>query len=519
MKHIWNRIQDKIKRSQLGAATIEAIISFTGFLFVIFTILNIVNFCRAQMLISNAMDTVTKELSQYSYFYQISGLQKFDQEIQAIGEEGAISLNNVASSMGDLYNALGTAVSSSEEEMRGLTNSLQEGTLTSASVSTALQDVKTNGTNVLASMERLEAQFEDVADNPVLYLKSIVAVAGSEGLETAKSHVIAAPLAKSLLVKHFGDTRVQASAELERLGVVDGLDGMKFGMSTIFTREHPDEIHLVVYYKLRVVQFFQWADFEATICKETRARAWLGGDDVQALATVAVSDDGSSGESSGDGTITEEDDEEETQEEEESDSSAEDIRAQMIELYGAEIVETASQGEDTDCWDIDTWNDAIEAYLTGIINVLPQESSETTYITVEIKGETIELENPSDVWDLPAAKRGLVIEAILAKTEYKDWWYCGAERGGYFPVIDFQKDSEVVSLKTIDPSTEGYKDGKGTKKIVEYINKLTQKLPIEGEYSRVLDVRIPEGTMEYLDIKMILEEADKAGIKVNIKEF
>lgn len=124
MKHMIKRILEKYRHSQVGSATIEAVISFTGFLFVIFTILNIVNFCRAQMLVSNAMDTVTKELTQYSYFYQISGLRKFDQEIQAIGDENSISLNNLASSVGDLYNALGTAASSSEEEIRGLNNSL-----------------------------------------------------------------------------------------------------------------------------------------------------------------------------------------------------------------------------------------------------------------------------------------------------------------------------------------------------------------------------------------------------------
>ena len=53
--------------NEKGAATIEAVVSFTGFLFVIFTLLNIVNFCRAQMLVSNAVDTVAKELTQYSY--------------------------------------------------------------------------------------------------------------------------------------------------------------------------------------------------------------------------------------------------------------------------------------------------------------------------------------------------------------------------------------------------------------------------------------------------------------------
>lgn len=368
MKQMINRILHKLRRRQTGSATVEAVVSFTGFLFVIFTILNIVNLCRAQMLVSNAVDTVAKELTQYSYFYQISGLHKFDQEIQAIGEEKAISLNNVASSVGDLYNVLGTSVSSSEEEMRGLHNSLAQGNLSSDGVQATLLSLDTNVTNVNASIEVMEAQIGDVIDNPVTYLKSIVAVAGSQGLETLKSQAIAAPLAKSLLVKHFGNNRTEADATLERLGVVDGLDGMIFTRSTIFEEHHPDEIHLVVYYKVKVVQLFKWADFEATICKEARARAWLGGDDVQALAKPPeVVQGNTAGDQTG-GTVetppTEGEEEEGSEDEEESDSHPEDTD---LEKYLADIdpriINDIQLCYDTSNWTKEQWQDAVTAYV------------------------------------------------------------------------------------------------------------------------------------------------------------
>ena len=44
-------IIEKLKEDE-ASAVVEAVISFTGFLFVIFTRLNVVNLCRAQMLIS-----------------------------------------------------------------------------------------------------------------------------------------------------------------------------------------------------------------------------------------------------------------------------------------------------------------------------------------------------------------------------------------------------------------------------------------------------------------------------------
>lgn len=71
MKHMINRILEKLKHSQSGSATIEAVVSFTGFLFVIFTILNIVNLCRAQMLVFNALGSAASSSEE-----EIRGLNK-----------------------------------------------------------------------------------------------------------------------------------------------------------------------------------------------------------------------------------------------------------------------------------------------------------------------------------------------------------------------------------------------------------------------------------------------------------
>jgi filamentous hemagglutinin len=55
----------------------------------------------------------------------------------------------------------------------------------------------------------------------------------------------------------------------------------------------------------------------------------------------------------------------------------------------------------------------------------------------------------------PARRSSIVpaIETHLAKTEYsvdKGWYNVGAERNGYFPLVDFQNGNTLVSLKTVD---------------------------------------------------------------------
>ncbi len=271
-----------------GSATIEAIISFTGFLFVIFTILNVVNFCRAQMLISNAVDTATKEITQYSYFYKMSGLQKFSEDISNNAEDGKTNLNDVLGTVDGLYSSIGTAVDNTTQHATNVQNAIDDGNFNLTSIQNTLAGIKSDGTNIETSMNSVMSAFDSVQDNPLLYMKSIIAVAGNESLDMLKSHVIAAPLAKSFTAKHFGKTTAEANDFLKGLGVVDGLDGMNFKMSTIFSSDSPEDVHIVVYYRLKIVQIFGWATLEVPMCKESVARAWLGGDDVQKVVEPMV---------------------------------------------------------------------------------------------------------------------------------------------------------------------------------------------------------------------------------------
>ena len=181
-------------KEEIGSATIEAVISFTGFLFVIFTILNVVNVCRAQMLISNAVDTATKEITQYSYFYEMSGLSKFKADVNGNAEIGAANLNDIISTVDSFSTSIGTAVDNTTQHATNVQNAVEEGNFNLTEIQNTLAGIKSDGTNIETSMNSVMSAFDSVQDNPLLYMKSIIAVAGNESLDTLKSHVIAAPL-------------------------------------------------------------------------------------------------------------------------------------------------------------------------------------------------------------------------------------------------------------------------------------------------------------------------------------
>lgn len=188
-----------------------------------------------------------------------------------------------------------------------------------------------------------------------------------------------------------------------------------------------------------------------------------------------------------------------------------DDAAKAIREYGDEAVKVIKDYED----------EAIEGFKNGktpsqIIDDLNIEYP----ITFSVNGKQISLSNAKEVWKLDAKTRGVVIEELLARSEYAYWWHCGAEAGGYFPVVDFQKGTTVVSLKSIDPSLKSYSNGKGTDKILEYIDALSREITIEGKTAeKILDVRVPQGTLQNFNRRRIMEYSNEKQIKVIIKEY
>lgn len=289
------RILHKTK-NESGSATVEAVVAFMGFLLTIFTILNIVNFCRTQALISNAIDTTAKEMSQYGYFYKMSGLQKFSEDMKNVSDVGKSKVNEVIGSVDDLYTSLTGAVDSSVSRGTEISNAINDGSILDMDkIQSVIDGVSSDGANVKSSIDLVSANINNIISNPISYIKCLASVAANGALDAAKSRVIAVPLAKAFFVKHFGDSAEDASKKLENLGVIGGLAGMNFNDSTMFCSDSPNDIHVVVSYKLQLIQLFKMAELTATIKKEALAGGWLGGDDVivkiKEVTTTAPAED------------------------------------------------------------------------------------------------------------------------------------------------------------------------------------------------------------------------------------
>lgn len=267
-----------MRKNEKGSASIEAIVSFTAFIFLIFTILGVVNYCRVQSFISTAVDNTAKELSEYSYFYKMSGLNKINNAVEGNNDRATKTINDSVTTLDGLF----TAFSNVENNAQGAANNIQgaiegdEGQINN--LKDTIDNLSTNVNDINTASNQVMQALGDIQDNPVQYMKCLAALAGGEAFETAKSHLIAAPLAKAFTTKHFGDTRDEADQALKDMGVVDGLDGMNFKLSKIFSYPNTDEIRIVVYYKVKLFDLLGADIGQVTLCKEAVVRAWLSGD-------------------------------------------------------------------------------------------------------------------------------------------------------------------------------------------------------------------------------------------------
>ncbi len=152
--------------------------------------------------------------------------------------------------------------------------------------------------------------------------------------------------------------------------------------------------------------------------------------------------------------------------------------------------------------------------LTGGIGAGSKLVGKTEEVLVGPKDLTTNL---SEVWTLKPTQRGVDIESHLAKTEYSPqsgWYNVGAERNGYFPLVDFQNGNTLVSLKSVDTAGSTWLG-----RMQDHIIDLgTNGAKVNGvPANMVLDLRVqPSGSAA---AKSLIEFGREYNVKVIVKEF
>lgn len=248
-------------KNQKGSVTLESTVSFTAFLFLFIILLSLMNFARAQSMMSNMVNEVAKEISQFSYIYSVTGLQEASNKLDDAAKEHQGEFGDLIETFNSITQGVSEAFSDSDIEKE---------------VGTSFDQLEGSLKNIGDNVETLTEQLEAIVSNPQEMMMAVATILGSKASDELKS-ALAAALAKNMSHQYIDADKNQASLKLQRLGIENGLDDLNFKLSTMFHSGAPEDIIISVYYEVKMFSFFG-LDLKANFIQTAHTRAWLSGD-------------------------------------------------------------------------------------------------------------------------------------------------------------------------------------------------------------------------------------------------
>lgn len=246
-------------KSERGSFTIEAILSLSIFMFAFVTIVSLATIAKVESTTQYAIDQVAKEISQYYYIAErvgianteSGGVDEIDDAVQAI-----FDFTDKSTTVASNYSSTtATELGSMLDTFSGIGNDVNE---------------------VAAAAENVYNSFGPIFEDPKSIVSALATMMDKMGKEVGYeliTKIIAQPLCKALVPKYITSSS-GADETLEKMGVVDGLDGLDFRMSSFLTDQR--SINVVVVYQIKVNGFGIFDD--TLVIKQTASTAaWVTG--------------------------------------------------------------------------------------------------------------------------------------------------------------------------------------------------------------------------------------------------
>ena len=251
------------ERGALGQYSVEAALTLFPFVLAFLSILLLVSAVRTETAVRFALDQTAKEISQYCYLAgkakQLSGYGSKDAGTSE-GEKEAEELLSAFSEFSSMFGR-GKDIPSSGADLL-------------SDVLDALGNAEGNYLSVVSSAENLSKKLSAVADDPGPALSAVAGALFRTGIADAAGRAAAIPLCRMIMPKYLTGSggAADADAELRRMGVEGGLDGLDFGLSSILTDGR--SVNLVAFYRIKLFDagFFKG---EIRVSQTASTAAWL----------------------------------------------------------------------------------------------------------------------------------------------------------------------------------------------------------------------------------------------------
>jgi len=263
-------------KEKKGSLTVEAAIIIVLFVFGYISIVTVTDFIRAQMIIQYSIAQTAKEISGYCYILARTNLMSASGKLDEEAESAKADADSVVDTVVKLYEA----VDSGTENITSAVKEIPGGSVLEQmeAIGDVSELTKEEYNKMASAAETMMEEAENYFSNPDAILKGLLSVAKDEGFSKVKSYVLAAPISRSLVKSQLDAYGLNQNGEdiLERLGVVNGINGLNFRGSTLFN--DGKTITVSVSYTMKVeLPFFEKKEFHYIQTASTKA--WGSGID------------------------------------------------------------------------------------------------------------------------------------------------------------------------------------------------------------------------------------------------
>lgn len=243
-------------RSEKGSFTIEAIMSLSLFMFAFVTIVSLAMLAKVESATQYAINQVAKEVSQYYYIAEKIGVTRddttYNSDIDSV-VQAVVNFSDMAEDTVSEY------IPHTSDDLEGVLD--------------AYSNISNDVSEITLAAKTVYDSFSVVLENPEGVVASLATVMTENVQNELVSRIIAEPVCRALITKYIA-SNLDADTTLEKMGVVGGLQGLDFRMSSFLADKR--SINVVLIYQVKI-NGFRLFDQTFTIKQTASTAAWITG--------------------------------------------------------------------------------------------------------------------------------------------------------------------------------------------------------------------------------------------------
>ena len=241
---LMEEIREKHKRDR-GSLTVECLLFMIPVMCAFFSLVNVSRFVQAEVIMHHAITQTAKQISAYSYVMTKSGISERMINTNAKSAKFRTDIDTAAGAVSDFFSAVGGALQGQNIQ----------------------QNINDAVDNLILGVDTVQPYLEEPRQILVGVLSAL-----KSGVRHELMVAVVGGVARGCIRQSLSYVSSDPDAYLEKLGVVDGIDGLDFSDSKwIDNTEGKGNIEITVTYTMRNLMFpqFDFGQHQYRLCAST----------------------------------------------------------------------------------------------------------------------------------------------------------------------------------------------------------------------------------------------------------